>query len=135
MACRISSIPLYLFLLYIFVMLSGCSIFSNDDTYTVIGYHGEQPECTVRHLENSKSPDDIPEIIRIAKEFADLNDDYWQEPYAIAEFDDRWWVKFIRKDKLVERNGKQEVQSYLFTNVVCFQVNKSDLTCRLLPSR
>lgn len=111
-----------------------CSSCREPATSQTPRYHGQQPDLKVSLLPDSDTSADVPKVIAVAKGFWKPTDKFWPEPSSISERQTFWWVKFAKKEKVVVRDG-QEVVLHTLPGVVCIQVEKADLSCKIIPAR
>jgi len=97
-------------------------------------YYGEQPPLQVRLLPGSGNAGAIEAVVKQAKAAANLTETYWPEPSDVVEHEDVWWVKFAKKERLVLRNGHEEVQGEM-PSAMTVEVGKGGGSCRILPAR
>ena len=97
-------------------------------------YHGTQPPLTLALLSTGSDKDSVPQIVKAAKQFYIPPSDYWPEPVNVSECDTFWWVKFKKKEKVIRLNFIEQIETER-PGGVCIQVDKRDLSCKLVPAR
>lgn len=116
------------------VALCATALFRWNRPPVFLRYHGTQPPLTLALLANSAEKDSVPHVVQAAKQYYAPSNDYWSEPVEVSERDTFWWVKFKIKERVVRRHGVELVQTAI-PGGVCIQVEKADLSCRLVPAR
>jgi len=120
----------------IIVIALGClwHLWSYNRPAVFLRYYGSQPEMTVTFLPESTNSDSVKQVVQAAKEFFEPPQDYWPEPSNISERETFWWVKFSKKQEVVLMHGKEQITTQI-PGVVCIQVEKSNLSCKIIPNR
>ncbi len=105
-----------------------------------VGYLGTQPKLTVRLEPGSTAGDRVGKVCGAAKAYfatrfpAKARREFWPEPTAVSEFPDHWWVKFKWKEQVYRKWGQEYVR-HSCPGVMTVRVEKSDLSCSLVPAR